>query len=40
MMNLQVEVVQKAMWMESHESYLNHLLGGAEGHQDELLKFS
>jgi cyclohexanone monooxygenase len=30
----------KAMWMESHESYLNHLLGGAEGHQDELLKFS
>ena len=30
----------KAMWMESHESYLNHLLGGADGHQDELLKFS
>ena len=30
----------KAMWMASHESYLNHLLGGAEGHQDELLKFS
>jgi cation diffusion facilitator CzcD-associated flavoprotein CzcO len=30
----------KSMWMESHESYLNHLLGGADGHQDDLLKFS
>ena len=30
----------KAMWMESHESYLNHLLGGADGYQDDLLKFS
>jgi hypothetical protein len=30
----------KAMWMESHESYLDHLLGGADGHQDDLLKFS
>ncbi|MDG2019327.1 MAG: NAD(P)/FAD-dependent oxidoreductase [SAR86 cluster bacterium] len=30
----------KAMWMESHESYLNHLLGGADGFQDDLLKFS
>ena len=28
------------MWMETYETYLQHLLGGAGGDQDTLLRFA
>ena len=30
----------RLMWMESYQTYLQHVLGGADGSRDELLVFS
>jgi hypothetical protein len=30
----------QGMWMDTYETYLQHLLGGAGGSQDSLLRFT